>query len=54
MVGSSYGIVFGAPMLVLVSLATRSDLMCFVTFGFAAAYLALLTLLIYRLKRKKQ
>lgn len=53
-VGSSYGIVFGAPMLVLVSLATRSDLMCFVTFGLAAAYLALLTLLIYRLKRKKQ
>lgn len=53
-VGSSYGIVFGAPMLVFVSLATRSDLMCFITFGLAAAYLVLLTVIVYKLKSKKQ
>ena len=52
-VGSSYGIVFGAPMLVFVSLASRSDLMCFVTFGLACVYLVLLTLLIYKAGHKK-
>ncbi len=53
-VGSSYGIVFGAPMLVLVSLATRSDLMCFVTFGLVALYLVALLFIIYKARRKNK
>ena len=53
-VGSSYGIVFGAPMLVLVSLAAKSALMCFVTFGLATAYLILLMLVIYKAHRRSR
>jgi len=52
--GSSFGIVFGAPVLALVSLAPRSDLMCFLTLGLALVYLALLLLVIYKLGNKKQ
>jgi ESS family glutamate:Na+ symporter len=52
--GSSFGILFGAPVLVLITMAARSDTMCFVTLGLAAAYLALLLVLIYRLGRKKR
>lgn len=47
--GSSVGIILGAPVLVLVSLAARSDLMAIVVCGIAAAYLALLLLLLHRL-----
>ncbi len=49
--GSSFGIIFGAPVLVLVTLAPRSDLFCWLTTVLAAAYLALLLLLIFRLKK---
>ena len=49
--GSSFGIILGAPVLVLVSLAPRSDLFCWLTTVLAAAYLALLLLLIFRLKK---
>ena len=52
-VGSSFGIVLGAPVLILVGLAPKSDLLCWVTLGLAAAYMALLVLLICRLKPKK-
>jgi len=49
--GSSYAIVLGAPLLALVSLAAQSTLMCFVTFGLASLYLALLTfILLYKKK----
>ena len=47
-IGSSYGIVLGAPLLVFVSLAARSTLMCLITFGLAAVYLVGLSLLIRR------
>lgn len=52
--GSSFGILFGAPVLVLITMAARSDTMCYVTLGLAAAYLALLLVLIYRLGGKKR
>ena len=44
-VGSSYGIVFGAPMLILVGLAAQSTIMCFATLGIIIVYFALLLLL---------
>ena len=52
--GSSFGIVLGAPVLILVGLAPRSTLMCFVTLGLAALYWGLLALLIVKLKAKKK
>lgn len=51
--GSSYGIVLGAPILVFVSLAAKSTLMCFVTLALASAYLAALTFVIVRKGKKK-
>ena len=53
-VGSSFGIILGAPILVLVGLAPRSDLMCWVTVGIAAAYLALLLLVIFKAHGKRK
>ena len=47
--GSSFGIILGAPVLVLVSLAARSDLMAVVVCLIAAVYLALLLLLLRRI-----
>ena len=47
-IGSSYGIVLGAPLLVFVSLAARSTALCLVSFGLAAVYLVGLSFLIRR------
>ncbi len=47
--GSSVGIILGAPVLALVSLAARSDMMAVIVCGIAAAYLAVLILLLHRL-----
>ena len=44
--GSSYGILFGAPVLILVTTAAKSDTMCYIVAGAAAVYLALLLLFI--------
>ena len=52
-IGSSYGIILGAPVLILVGLAPKSTAMCFVTLGLAAVYWALLTLFIVKAKKKK-
>ncbi len=52
--GSSFGIILGAPVLVLVGLAPKSDLFCWITAGLAALYMALLVLLIFRLRRKRK
>lgn len=52
-IGSSFGIILAAPVLVLVGLAARSTAMCFVTIGLAAAYCAILTLVIFKAGRKK-
>ena len=51
--GSSFGILFGAPVLVLISMAAKSDLMCYVTLGLACVYLAILLLVICLIGRKK-
>ena len=53
-IGSSYGIVLGAPMLVFVGLASRSPAMCFVTLGLAAVYHVALTVFVVRAHRKKK
>ncbi len=50
--GSSFGIILGAPILVLVGLAPKSELMCWVTLGLVAVYMVLLELLIFKLKKK--
>ena len=52
-VGSSFGIILGAPVLILVGLAPKSDLLCWVTLALAAGYMGLLVLLITKLHRKK-
>ena len=52
-VGSSFGIILGAPVLILVGLAPKSDLLCWVTLALAAGYMGLLVLLILKLHRKK-
>ena len=50
--GSSFGIVLGAPILVLVGLAARSDLLCFVSMGIMVIYLLLLLAIILKGKKK--
>ena len=52
-VGSSFGIVLGAPVLILVGMAPKSALMCWIVLGLAALYGALLYLLIFRLRRRE-
>ena len=49
--GSSYGIVLGAPLLVFVSLAAKSTVLCFATLGLVIAYLAVLTLVLVKKKK---
>ena len=53
-VGSSFGIVLGAPVLLLVSLAPQSDLNCWLTVALAAVYLIILSLVIRRAGGKKK
>lgn len=50
-VGSSFGILLGAPVLILVGLAPRSPAMCFVTLGLAAVYLLILDVIIFKVGR---
>ena len=50
--GSSFGIILGAPILILVGLAPKSDLLCWITLGLVAVYMVLLELLIFKLKKK--
>ena len=52
-VGSGFGILFGAPMLVLIGMAPESTAMTFTVFGLCAAYLALLLVFLLRVGRKK-
>ena len=47
-IGSSFGIVLGAPMLVFVSLAARSTMMCLITFALIIVYWGFLALIIRR------
>ena len=52
--GSSFGILFGAPVLLLVSMAAKSDIMVFVVLGLAVLYWLLLVLFIFKVGKKKQ
>ncbi len=53
-VGSSYAILFGAPLLILVTMAARSDLMCYIVAGIIVVYFSLLMLFIRFFKGKKK
>ena len=50
-IGSSFGILLGAPVLVLVGLATKSNAMCFAVIGIALVYWAILDLIIFKVGR---
>lgn len=52
--GSSFGIVFGAPVLLLVSMAAKSDLMVLVVLGLVCIYLAALLTFIFLVGKKKK
>jgi len=52
-IGSSFGIICCAPMLVRVSLAGENDMMTYVTFGLCIVYLLLLLLIIFKVGKKK-
>ena len=52
--GSSFGIIFGIPVLLLVGLAPKSDLLCFVVLALCAVYLAGLLAFIYKVNRRKK
>ena len=53
-VGSSFGIVLGAPVLVLVSLAPRSTLFTWIVVGLAALYCVILYWVILKAHRRKK
>ena len=52
--GSSFAIIFGAPMLILIGMAPKSTVMTFVVYGIILVYWALLILLIEKAKRRKK
>ena len=52
--GSSYGIIFGAPVLLLVSFAPKSESSVWMAVGLVIAYLALLLLFIFKAGNKKK
>ncbi len=51
--GSSFAIVFGIPMLLLIGLAPESDAMLYLTLGLIAVYLTALVLFLLLVRRKK-
>ena len=53
-IGSSVGIILGAPVLILVGLAPKSDLLCWITLGLAFLYMIILDLLILKVHRRKK
>lgn len=52
-VGSSFGIAFGIPVLLLISLAPKSAAMTFVVLGLVLIYLAVLLLFMFKAGKKK-
>ncbi len=50
--GSSFGIAFGAPVLLIISFAPKSDTAVFISLGILAVYLAALLLFICKAKKK--
>ena len=53
-IGSSFGIIFGIPMLLVISFAAKSDVTVFLALGFVLLYLALLLLFIFKAGNKKK
>jgi len=51
--GSSFGIIFGIPMLILISFAAKSDTSVFLALVFILIYLAALLLFIFKAGKKK-
>ena len=51
--GSSYGILFGAPLLILVTTAAKSETLLYIVMGIIVVYFALLMLFIKLFRRKK-
>ncbi len=54
MLGSSFGIGFGIPILILVGLAPKSDMLCWLTLLLCVVYFLLLVGFIYKVHRKKK
>lgn len=52
--GSSFGILFGAPMLLLISFAPKSEVTVWAAFGLIIVYLAALLLYIFKVGKKKK
>ncbi len=52
--GSSFGIIFGIPMLLLVSYAAQGTAAVFISFGLIIVYLAALLLFIFKVGKKKK
>ena len=52
--GSSFGIIFGFPILLVVSFAAQSDLACWISVGLIAVYLIGLLLYIFKVGNKKK
>ena len=50
--GSSYGIIFGAPLLILVTMAAKSTMMCYVVCGIIVIYFSLLMAFVFHKKKK--
>ena len=53
LIGSSYGIAFGFPLLLLVNFAAQSGMNALITLGIALAYFFLLLGIMFRIGRKK-
>ena len=52
--GSSFGIAFGAPLLILVSIAPKNDTMTLIAYGLVYIYLAALLLFIFKAGKRKK
>ena len=52
--GSSFAIIFAAPILVLIGLAPKSDFLCWLTVGLVSIYFLLLAFVVCRLSREKK
>ena len=53
-VGSSFAIILGAPMLIFIGMAYKSDVMTFITLGLCAVYFALMMLFVFKVNRRKE
>ncbi|MBQ7965888.1 MAG: hypothetical protein IJ331_07400 [Ruminococcus sp.] len=52
--GSSFGIAFGAPLLILIGMAPKSDTMTLIVFGLVIVYLAALLLFMFKAGNKSK